>query len=272
MIERDQELGDTGLEVLDAATDADFQARKLHARDAIVQLQAVRRLARAFVDNPDNILHELVTVAVDLCGADSSAVSIIREEPTDQHYYEWIASTGVYAGFLNAMLPKYPSACGLCLERGKPQVFKVYPRFFDILGVEAPPVTDGLLIPWHVEDTHGTIFILAHERKEAFDADDCRMMEMLADFAAMGMRQLKQRDRLLRQANAAAVATMANELAHEINNPLQSLTNLLFLAATNRKSEDERKLASTLQDDVARIDAASRRLLSLPKLRLDSID
>jgi hypothetical protein len=265
------ELCDTGLEVIDLLGNGEFLARKLHTRDAATQLAGVRRLARAFVESPDTMLQELVRAAIELCDADSAAISLVKEDGTDEEYYHWVASAGVYRGFLDAMLPRYPSACGLCLERGRPQLIRVNARFFEILGVEAPPVTDGLLLPWQVDATRGTIFVMAHGRNEAFDMEDLRMMEMLADFAAMGVRQIKQRRRLMLQANAAASAAMAHQLAHEINNPLQSITNLLFLAANREQADGERVLAFELSEEIGRLNAVATRLLELPKLQLDAL-
>jgi hypothetical protein len=132
---------------------------------------------------------------------------------------------------MDAILPRYPSACGLCLERGHAQHFTVSKKFFDILGVEAPLVTDGIVLPWKVEDTRGTIFVMAHHRIEAFDEDDARLMSMLVDFAAMGFKQQKLHARLISQERLEAAAQMAHKLAHEINNPLQSMTNVAFLVA-----------------------------------------
>ena len=91
-------------------------------------------------------------------------------------------------------------------------------------------MVDGILLPWEVDGTRGTIFILSHENADAFDSEDVRTMKMLADFAAMGVRQQKQQARLLEHASAAAAAALANHLAHQINNPLQSVVNLLYLA------------------------------------------
>jgi nitrogen-specific signal transduction histidine kinase len=45
----------------------------------------------------------------------------------------------------------------------------------------------------------------------------------------MGIRQQRQQVKLLSQARASAAVAMANDLAHQINNPLQSLTNVLSL-------------------------------------------
>src|SRR5882757_5839335 len=141
---------DTGLEVLDLASDPAFAKRRQHTRDVATEIEGMQRLARAFVDQPDTILQELVNAAVDLCGADSAGISIEQENKTDENYYYWAATAGQYAPFLHATLPRHPSACGVCLERGEPQLFQVTQRFFDLMGIEAPTVTDGILLPWEV--------------------------------------------------------------------------------------------------------------------------
>ena len=244
------ESKDTGLEVIDILSDPQFALRKLHDRDVSVQMAGLRRLAHAFVENPETILQELVNAAVALCGADSAGVGIEREDGTDKDFYHWVATAGAYSGFLNAILPRYPSACGVCLERGRPQLFRVSQRFFEILGVEAPLVTDGILLPWQAEGTRGTIFVMAHGRDGASDSGDTRMMQMLADFAAMGFRQQRQQKRLIEQERAAAAASMANELAHKINNPLQSITNVIYLAARSETNPELRALATDLGSDI----------------------
>jgi hypothetical protein len=178
---------ENGLEVLDLRNDRAFAARDLHIRDIGIQMVGLERLSRALLENPETILQELVNAAVELCGADSAGISIEKQDGSDQEFYHWIATAGDYSGFLNAILPREPSACGVCLKRGHPQHFTVAKGFFDILGVEAPLVTDGILLPWKTEDTRGTIFVMAHGRAEAFDSNDARLMTMLADFAAMGI-------------------------------------------------------------------------------------
>ena len=265
------ESKDTGLEVIDILSDPQFALRKLHVRDVSVQMAGLQRLAHAFVENPETILQELVNAAVALCGADSAGISIEREDGTDKDFYHWVATAGAYSGFLNAILPRYPSACGVCLERGRPQLFRVSQRFFEILGVEAPLVTDGILLPWQAEGTRGTIFVMAHGRDQAFDSGDTRMMQMLADFAAMGFRQQRQQKRLIEQERAAAAASMANELAHKINNPLQSITNVIYLAARSETNPELRALATDLGSDIRKLSALVQQLLALklPAVRND---
>jgi hypothetical protein len=150
-------LADTGLEVLDLYSDPHFKHRHLHIRNPAVLLEGMRRLARTFIERPETILQELVNAAVDLCGAESAGISLQVKDGKGEGLYKWVATAGKYERFLNAMLPSFPSACGLTIERRKPQLFRVSQRFFDLMGIEAPVVTDGILIPWEVDETCGTI-------------------------------------------------------------------------------------------------------------------
>jgi RNA polymerase sigma factor (sigma-70 family) len=254
---------DTGLEVFDLDTHTEFTARRLHTRDVTLQMEGLRRLTHSFVQRPDTILQELVNAAVDLCGADSAGISLETEEKSDAHYYRWVATAGQYNGFFNAVLPRYPSACGICLERGKPQLFRVRQRFFDIMGIKAPLVTDGILLPWQVEDTRGTIFIMAHGRSAAFDKDDGQMMRVLADFAAMAVRHQRQQHALVQQAKAAAAA-MADKLAHQISDPLQSLINIAYLAAQGETDRNSKASGQELSAHLRLLSALVAESLALP--------
>jgi hypothetical protein len=257
-------LDGTGLEVLDLQSDPAFATRRLHEHDAAAQMDGMLRLARAFVENPDTILQALVEAAVDMCGADSAGISIQNLDESGEASYHWAATAGKYARFLNAMLPSFPSACGVCLERGRPQIFRVAQEFFDKMGIEAEVVKDGLLMPWQMEEVRGTIWIMAHGRDEAFDENDCRLMQVLANFAAIGVRQQRQQKLILAQAGAAAAATMANELAHEINNPLQVLTNSVYLAANAKAGDNAKAIAQSMSEPLQRLMTLVAKLLALP--------
>ena len=254
----------SGLEVLDNIELSAFPPRSDRARAVEAQLAGVQRIARTFVTDPENVLQQLVEAAVDLCGADSAGISIAREDRTDERFYHWVATAGEYSDFMNAVLPRYPSACGVCLERGRPQRFRVGQKFFDLMGIEAPLVTDGILLPWEADGTRGTIFVMAHGRTDAFDQEDCRLMITLADFAAMGVRQQRQQKQLIEQAGATAAAAMANRLAHRINNPLQSLTNILYLASEGLIGTDARTVGQQAAGDLERLSVTVKKLLALP--------
>lgn len=254
---------DTGLDVVDLEENSLLATRPLRPRDAALEIEGLRRLSHAFLQDSSSILQQLVDDAVSLCGADSAGISIQQPGNGDASFWRWVATAGEYSSFLNATLPRTPSACGICLERNHPQHFLVTQRFFDLMGVEAPVVTDGILLPWQTEGVRGTIWIMAHTRTEAFDREDLRLMQVLADFAAMAIRQQRQQQALLEQAAASGRAAMANQLAHEINNPLQSLTNLVFLAAQASDGEGAMRLAEDLSPSLDRLSVLVSRLLAL---------
>lgn len=259
-----EQLEAAGLEVTDLSEGSVFASRQKHQRDILVQLEALNQLASAFIDRPESLLQELLDVAVRLCGADSAGISVVREDGTDRDYYRWIATAGEYSSFLNASLPQYPSACSVCLYRDAPQHFRVGKKFFDILGVEAAVVRDGILLPWRVENSRGTIFIMSHSQEEAFYTGDVQLMKLLASFAAMGIRQQRLQERLRQEAEAASAVAMANDLAHQINNPLQSLTNKLYLAKASG-DHGEKALALCLEPDFERLSVVTKHLLELPR-------
>src|ERR1700712_4139500 len=105
-----EELAQVGLEVFDLTDGTAYAGRRLHSRNGSMQMEGLHRLAIAFVEKPESILQELGNAAVKLCGADSAGISIEREDKTDAHYYTWVATAGEYTTFLDASLPRYPSA------------------------------------------------------------------------------------------------------------------------------------------------------------------
>jgi nitrogen-specific signal transduction histidine kinase len=87
---------------------------------------------------------------------------------------------------------------------------------------------------------------------------------MLADFTAVGFKQQKQQAHALAQERISAAAKMAHQLAHEINNPLQSMTNAAFLVAAGGKEEDTKSLGRDLSDDIQRLSSLVKKLLAIP--------
>lgn len=242
-----------------------FEGRLGHARDRSKREEGMMRLARVFADRPERILQELVDVARELCGADSAGISI--EEPNEvPPAFRWAALSGEYLPFHNARLPYEFAPCSICLERSAPQHFRVGRAFFDMLGVPAAVVTDGMLIPWEVDGMRGTIWVVAHEESEAFDMQDYQTVQSLADFASIAVRYQRQRETVVRNARATAVASMANDLAHQINNPLQSLTNILFLATSGHNGADGKIVGESATPDLERLSRLVKKMLALPEV------
>src|SRR5438309_1960795 len=58
---------------------------------------------------------------------------------------------------------------------------------------------------------------------------------------------------LLKTEKIAAVGRLASSISHEINNPLEAVTNLLYLAATNNDVEEIHKFVDTAQHELQRV-------------------
>ena len=105
---------------------------------------------------------------------------------------------------------------------------------------------------------------MAHGRDEAFDPDDRPHDADARRLRCYVFRHQRQHQTLMKQAKAAAAADMAHDLAHQINNPLQSLTNILYLAEAGQMGGDAKELAAELSEHLQRLSVLAGRLLSLP--------
>jgi hypothetical protein len=221
------------MELHDLLEDVDFLARPPARRTAGRSLQALTRLAHVFAQTPEVVLQELVDLAVECCGADSAGISLETQNEAGERVFRWVAISGSFGQYLNGTTPRFFSPCGTCLDSGRAQHYRVTKPYYDFLGVTADEISDGMLIPWVNENLRGTIWAVAHHSREAFDPEDYRLLLSLADFASIAIRHQHQQEMIRRQEREVASAARAHELAHRINNPLQSLTNTIYLAQTS---------------------------------------
>lgn len=218
------------MELRDLLEDGEFKERKRSIRTAEERSEALHRLAHVFAERPEDVPQKLVEIAVEFCGADSAGISQEDTSASGEPVFRWVAIAGSFAQYINGVTPRFFSPCGTCLDSGRPQLYRLTQPYYNFLGVTAEPITDGILIPWMSEQVRGTIWAVSHRSYEAFDLEDYKLLRSLADFALIALRHQYQEKELLRQAKDKASAARANKLAHRINNPLQSLTNALYLA------------------------------------------
>ena len=94
----------------------------------------------------------------------------------------------------------------------------------------ADPINDGMLIPRQSDGIRSTTWAVAQGSTATFNLDDYQLLFSWSDFIAIFLRH-QANDRQTRlKARAEASAERAHTMAHQINNPLQSPTNTLYLA------------------------------------------
>jgi signal transduction histidine kinase len=147
-------------------------------------------------------------------------------------------------------------------------------------------------VPWHIKGQPvGTLWLLSHDREHRFDAEDARIVQSLSRFASaahqmvlalkqveaaneMLERRVEERTSALSLANdalqkemqeriqaelalretekLAVVGRLASSIAHEINNPLAAVTNLLFLAGSSEASPEVHQYLAQAREELER--------------------
>lgn len=251
---------ETGMDLRDLLSDPDFPNRRKSARQANAESIALRKLARVFAERPEAVLQELVNIAVESCGADSAGISLEETGQSGQAQFRWIVVAGSFERYLNGTTPRNYSPCGTCLDCGRPQLYRLKNPYYDFLGVEAKPIVDGILIPWLSEKRKGTLWAVSHSQDEAFDLEDYSLLNSLADFAAIAIRHQDQQQVLREKEQKEASAARAHAMAHQINNPLQSLTNTIYLA--QQGGPDAGTYVDQAARDLAELSALVQKLLN----------
>lgn len=178
---------ESGMELRDLLGDPAFPFRKKRPRAGTYTADAYRTVARVFTDTPDVILQHVVDAATTFCGADSAGISLEEDGEDGQRRFRWIAISGSFAPFLGGTTPRFFSPCGTTLDAGRAQLYRVGKTYYDYLGIKADPITDGILIPWQAGEIRGTIWAVSHRHREAFDVEDFKLIDGLADFAAIAV-------------------------------------------------------------------------------------
>lgn len=75
-------------------------------------------------------------------------------------------------------------------------------------------------------------------------------------------KQVKSEQLLIRSEKLAAAGRLAASIAHEINNPLEGLINILYLAQTAASSQEVQKMLAMAENELARLASVARQTLS----------
>jgi PAS domain S-box-containing protein len=104
-------------------------------------------------------------------------------------------------------------------------------------------------------------FRLVHLRGVPVMAPDGTLQEWVG--TCTDIQDQRAMEHALRNAEKFAIAgKLAGTIAHDINNPLESVTNLVYLVATMAKDEEVRGYAQSAQKELARISELTRQTLN----------
>ncbi|MGV0102714.1 PAS domain S-box protein [Nostoc sp. DSM 114160] len=169
--------------------------------------QALHTLARQLVNQPETMLQSLVDMALELCNAQSTGVSLLEVLPSGEEVFRWNVLAGALKQYVGGTIPRNFSPCGTCLDRGTPVLYSYPERYFTYFQEAKTPFVEGLVLPLIADNKAlGTIWIISHDEQRHFDSEDVRVMTSLANFTAATLLLNHRQTKELLAANAALEA------------------------------------------------------------------
>ncbi|HBX69713.1 MAG TPA: hypothetical protein DEH25_10145 [Chloroflexi bacterium] len=208
-------------------------------------LQAVRETAldiSADLDL-DTLLTRVTNRARELVGAKGAELGLVNAE---NQTVEIMVSENPWEGYSKGLvIPFNHGIAGTMAVKGQTLAVDDYDTWAGSLQLGNPaPFTAVAGVPLKYKgQVIGTLTIIHDEPNRGFDADDIRLLELLAPQVAVSVRNARlyqelqtlmkaerlAKDRLVRSARLAAVGELSAGVAHELNNPLTTVAGFVEL-------------------------------------------
>ena len=202
--------------------------------------RALVRLAREMAQAPHALLQCLVERARELCKAGSTGISLM-EAVEGGFALSWPAIAGTFAGSVGGVVPRDASPCGVCLERGTPQLFRYPEHHFACLSGADPPIAEALVVPIIACGQElGTLWVVTHDARRRFDGEDARLLTSLSEFTAAALQILRARD--LAQQAAREIAQAREKLEVKVQERTRAFQQ------SNRALQETTRLYQTLAE------------------------
>lgn len=216
----------------DVLITAELASRPSRAPDYEAESRALGLLAQEMAHNPRGVLQKCADLVMELCHAESAGISILEPGGT-RDVLRWHAVAGEFAPHLHGVMPREASPCGTVMERNCVLLFHEAERFFPALRGVGPRIYENLLAPWHVQgEAVGTLWAISHTPDGRFDAEDARVLQNLARFAAAAFQMTSALDEATAERSAlreseAHAQLLAREVDHRANNLLTVIQSVV---------------------------------------------
>jgi two-component system, chemotaxis family, CheB/CheR fusion protein len=183
----------------------ELSRRSARPPDYQAETKALLALVKVLRQSPEQVLQVLADTVLRLCGGDSAGVNLL-EEDAERKVFRWHAVAGSWSRYRWNTTPPDDSPSAVTLDRNRTLLFfRPHRHFTQFAGLEPLP-TEALFTPISVGGQPvGTVWVVTHDGQHPFDAEDRRVLEDLATFAAFSYEVLtsmgtsEQRARKLQQ-------------------------------------------------------------------------
>src|SRR5215472_14677951 len=217
----------------------------------------------------NDALNEILDAAIEVTEADLGNIQLV-----DQGILRIVAHRGCRAEFLNffrEVSHDTTAACGAALVRrsrviiedvGSSELFRGTPAGEVLLRAGIRSVQSTPLI-----GSSGKVYgmLSTHFRRPCRPAERAlRYLDLLASEARRVLERLQYDEIERRGERHRASAELATSLAHEINNPIQALMNILILMSRREAVEaKDQHLVQMARDQLSRVSATLRKILAV---------
>jgi PAS domain S-box-containing protein len=214
-------------------------------------------------------LNEILDAAIEVTEADFGNIQLV-----DQGILRIVAHRGCLAEFLNffrEVSHDTTAACGAALARrsrviiedvGSSELFRGTPAGEVLLRAGIRAVQSTPLI-----GSSGKVYgiLSTHFRRPSRPAERAlRYLDLLASEAGRVLERLQYDEIERRGERHRASAELATSLAHEINNPVQALTNILMLLSRDEVVKAEgQHLVQTAREQLSRVSDTVTKILAV---------
>jgi PAS domain S-box-containing protein len=174
----------------DVLIPAELASRPSRPPDYAAENRALTILAREIAINPCSVLQTCAELASELCRADSAGVSLL-EPGGENGVCRWHATVGALAGHLGGSIPQEATLHRLASVCDRVLLFNKAEQFFSDLKNVEPRAFETLLAPLQSNgEPVGALWVIKHTREGEFEAEDARLLQRLARFAAAAHRMV----------------------------------------------------------------------------------
>lgn len=239
-------------------------ARRDRRRNFERENELLQDLALRLADSDRMLLDRLVEAAVVICEAGSAGLSVHGTDTDGHAVLKWEAVAGEYSRYLGGTLPLF-SPCGVCLARGRAELFDRPERIFTYLSDVRPEISEALVIPLRAGGRgFGTIWIASHGEGREFTSADLSFMTTLANFTAAALtlmtRESSARDEAREERQERERAERASRskdeflstISHELRTPLHAILSWSELLVDGLPAADAREAASSIHRNAQR--------------------
>ncbi|MEO6667700.1 MAG: ATP-binding protein, partial [Nitrospiria bacterium] len=176
----------------------------------------------------------------------------------------WVAVDGEYSTYLGGTLPLF-SPCGVCLDRGRAELFSRPERVFPYFSELRPEIVEALVIPMIAGGRDvGTIWIASHVDGPGFTSSDLAIMTTLGNFTAAALtlidRARAARDGAGRELADPERADVLNRqkdeflstISHELRTPLHAILSWSELLIEGLSPDDAQEAAFSINRNAER--------------------